>query len=161
MNTDQLVAQHELGARVLGAVADGLTHAESLRAPEGGGNCANWVVGHLVKARNDEIAKLGLEPVFPLDRFRRYAQGQAPLVKPEEAIAFDELMANFATLQDPLIAALRGATSEVLDTPVPGSPTGNPNETVGSLAVATAFHEAYHLGQIGLIRRTLGKAGFF
>ena len=135
---------------------------DGFKSPQGGGNCANWVIGHLVKTRNDYlVSRLGQEPIFPLERFDRYGQGQLPLANPEEALPLDELKANFFTLQEPLIAALKCATAEVLDTPVPDSPTGNPNETVGSLAVTNAFHEAYHLGQVGLIRRTLGKAGPF
>ena len=67
------------------------------------------------------------------------------------------LQESFTSLQQPLVAALRAASPETLARPVPDSPTGNPDETVSSFIVAIAFHEAYHLGQVGLLRRTLGK----
>jgi hypothetical protein len=46
-----------------------------------------------------------------------------------------------------------------MDKPAPISPTGNPKETVGSLLAALAFHEAYHVGQTGILRRVIGREG--
>ena len=37
---------HELD--ILNRQTEGLTHQESLLQPQPGGNCLNWVVGHLV-----------------------------------------------------------------------------------------------------------------
>lgn len=157
MDVNVLVAQHELGSQVHKANIAGLSHEDSLVGPEGGGNCANWVVGHLVSSRNDALALLGAAPLYPPARFDRYRQGQPPLTETGEALSFDELNEKFVALQGPLVNALKNATEEVLTRPVPNSPTGNPHETVGSMATAIAFHEAYHLGQLGLLRRTLGK----
>ena len=155
---DALVAQHALATKILAANTAGLSHDDSLVAPTGGGNCANWVIGHLVKARNDHVAQLGHARPFPPSRFERYGNGKPPLDQ-GEALPFEELNRSFAALHEPLVAALRAATPEALDTPVPNSPTGNPDETVGSFAAAIAFHEGYHLGQLALLRRTLGKPG--
>jgi uncharacterized damage-inducible protein DinB len=38
----------------------------------------------------------------------------------------------------------------------PFSPSGNPKETVGSLMGVLAFHEVYHVGQVGMLRRWAG-----
>jgi hypothetical protein len=48
---------------------------------------------------------------------------------------------------------------DAMNTPAPFSPTGNPDETVGSLLAAISFHEAYHVGQTGLLRRVVGREG--
>ena len=157
MDIETLVAHHELGAKVFAANFDGLTHDDSLVHPKGGGNCVNWVLGHLVKARNDALGLLGADPLYPPNDFDRYATGKPPLTDPGEALPFPMLQESFTSLQQPLVAALRAVSSETLARPVPDSPTGNPNETVSSFIVAIAFHEAYHLGQVGLLRRTLGK----
>lgn len=53
----------------------------------------------------------------------------------------------------------RRLTAQHLSAAAPFSPTGNSDETVGTLLASIAFHEAYHLGQTGLSRRLLGKAG--
>lgn len=157
MDIDNLVVQHELGAQVFAGNTAGLTHDESLVSPPGGGNCVNWILGHLVKSRNDELGLLGKTPVFPPEKFERYNNGRPPITDAAEALDLKELCDDFAALQAPLVAALRTVEPEILARPVPDSPTGNPNETVGSMITAIAFHEAYHLGQIGLLRRTLGK----
>ncbi len=157
MNIDTLIAQHDLGAKVCAANFAEISHEESLVPPQGGGNCANWILGHLVKARNDALALLGKTPVYPAGKFDRYKNGRPPLTDPAEALPLDELRDNFMALQEPLTAALQEADEETFARPVPDNPLNNPDETVGSMLTAIAFHEAYHLGQIGLLRRTLGK----
>ncbi len=42
---------------------------------------------------------------------------------------------------------------------VPDGPTGNPEETVGSLLAVVMFHQAYHSGQLGILRRIAGESG--
>jgi len=152
---ETLVSLHELGVHLHGISTEGLSEADGLIAPRGGGNCVNWVIGHLVMSRNDELPLLGQEPLFAVSKFDRYRVGTAPLTDETEAIRLQELNENFVALQVPLVKALTTATNEMLTKAVPNSPTGNPNETVGSIAVAIAFHEAYHLGQIALIRHSL------
>ncbi|MBU1676531.1 DinB family protein, partial [bacterium] len=50
-------------------------------------------------------------------------------------------------------------TEDRLDEPAPFSPGNDETETVGSLLAGLAFHESYHCGQLGLLRRLLGKDG--
>jgi hypothetical protein len=57
------------------------------------------------------------------------------------------------------VTGLAGLPPESMDRPAPFSPTGNPKETVGSLLAAFAFHEAYHVGQTGILRRVIGREG--
>jgi uncharacterized damage-inducible protein DinB len=42
---------------------------------------------------------------------------------------------------------------------VPDSPTGDPDETLGSLLAVALFHQAYHAGQLGILRRIAGESG--
>ncbi len=56
-------------------------------------------------------------------------------------------------------AGLAGLAPEALDQPAPHSPGNNPNETVRSLLSVTFFHQAYHAGQTGILRRIAGKEG--
>ena len=42
-----------------------MTHAQSLAQPAGGGNCANWILGHLVNVHNAVIRVARAEPVWP------------------------------------------------------------------------------------------------
>jgi hypothetical protein len=156
MNLESIVAQHQIGTMVMRANSAGVNHQQSLMSPAGGGNCLNWIVGHMVNARADAIRMLGAEPPFPQGKLGRYAQGAPPLNEPTEALPFENLIARFIELEQPLVNAIQGATPAQLAQPFPNSPTGNPNETVGSMLAAFAFHEAYHLGQTGLLRRMAG-----
>ena len=48
---------------------------------------------------------------------------------------------------------------EELAKPLPGGPDPILGDTVGSALSALAWHEGYHSGQIGYLRRVLGKPG--
>jgi uncharacterized damage-inducible protein DinB len=56
-------------------------------------------------------------------------------------------------------AGLSTLTAEAMGQPAPFSPSGNPDETVGSLVATVIFHQAYHSGQTGVLRRVSGKKG--
>ena len=128
-------------------------------APDPAGNCLNWVLGHLVSARNGCLAMLGQDPVIAPEALDRYQRGSAPVTGPEGAVPPAELLDAFNRAQDPLLAGLSALTDETLAAPAPFSPNDDPNETVGSLLAGLLFHEAYHGGQLGVIRRTLGIDG--
>jgi uncharacterized damage-inducible protein DinB len=56
-------------------------------------------------------------------------------------------------------AGLADVQAETLGRPAPASPTGNPDETIGSLLATILFHQAYHSGQTAVLRRLVGKPG--
>jgi hypothetical protein len=157
MNTEAIVIQLGLSEMVCRANTAGVSHDESLVAPKGGGNCMNWVVGHLVKVRHDFLALLERPRSSGAGPLDRYVMGSEPLTDAAEAVAFPALVEEFQALREPLVEAVRSATPEMLARPIPDSPTGNPNETVGSYVASLGYHDAYHLGQAGLLRRILGK----
>lgn len=156
MDPRTLAFQFGIGAFVLDRNLGGVTHEESLRAPQPGGNTMNWIVGHVVRTRNQALGLLGGRPPFDDAQFEPYGAGT---FDPSRAVRLEELKRRFDALGPALTGALENATAEQLSAAAPFSPTGNANETVGSLLASIAFHEAYHLGQTGLSRRLLGKAG--
>ncbi len=54
---------------------------------------------------------------------------------------------------------LASLSDENLAAAAPFSPRNDPDETVGSLLTLIAFHQAYHTGQTGLLRRVAGHDG--
>ncbi len=56
-------------------------------------------------------------------------------------------------------AGLAALPVEVLGHPVPHSPENDPDETIRSLLSTIFFHQAYHAGQTGVLRRVIGKPG--
>lgn len=156
MDPQILAFQFQIGSFVLARNLAGVEHEESLRAPRPGGNPMNWIVGHVVRTRNQAIGLLGGKPLFDDAEFEQYGAGG---FDPGRAVRLEELRQRFDALSPAIAAALETATSKQFSEKAPFSPTANPNETVGTLLASIAFHEAYHLGQTGLARRLLGKPG--
>ena len=137
----------------------GLTHADSLAQPEPGGNCLNWIVGHLCHAQNNLLAMLGQKPFWSEEISERYKRGSEPITDADDALPFEEMVRLFNESQAPVMEGLSAMTSEKLSAKAPFSPTDNPDETVGSLLAGIIFHQAYTIGQTGLSRRLVRKAG--
>jgi hypothetical protein len=138
---------------------EGITHEESLVQPEPGGNCLNWVVGHLVWAYAGALPLVRQTPTVDRERLTQYARGGPPLTDAGRAVKFDELLAAWDESSRRMDAGLADFPADTLGQPAPGSPTGNPNETVGSLLATIMFHQAYHTGQTAVLRRLIGKPG--
>ena len=137
----------------------GLTQEDSLVQPRPDGNCLNFVVGHLVNVYDKILPLLGQEPVMG-DAVARYERGSPPIVGPAEAMELDELLAAFDTQTDRFQAGLATLTPEALERPMPGPDSGGElTETLRSLLGTILFHQAYHAGQTGLLRRIAGKPG--
>jgi len=159
MDTEALVYQAGLNSYVLTRNLEGITHEDSVKSPEPAGNCINWVVGHMVKARNMAMNVIGQQPMWSPDRFDMYGgSGQHPF-DPARAIPLDELIAQFQAIQGPLTDGMKAMSADALSAKAPFSPTGNPDETIGSLLAALIFHESHHSGQLGVLRRVIGKPG--
>jgi hypothetical protein len=156
MDPKVLAFQFGIGAFVIQRNLDGVSHGDSLRTPDPGGNSLNWIVGHIVRTRNNALALLGSKPLYEDSEFAQYGPGT---FDPARALPLDELKRRFEALGPPLTAALDQVTAEQLSAAAPFSPTGNASETLGTLLASTAFHEAYHLGQTGLARRLIGLQG--
>ncbi len=159
MSTDLLAVQLGYNNYTFHKNTDGVSHAKSLVQPHPGGNCLNWVVGHLAGSRDKLRGVLGLEPTLGAEENPVYARSAEPLTDAANAAPFDELTAAFARDQDDLAAALGKLTPEQLAAPAPFSPGNNPQETVATLLAGLVFHEAYHIGQTGVLRRIAGHAG--
>jgi hypothetical protein len=144
---------------VVGANLNGLTHADSLVQPQPGGNCLNWVLGHLLSVYDGVLPLLGQQPVLGKEVLRHYARGAEPILDGSEALDFQQLVAAWNEAVERVDAGLATVSPDLLDQPAPMSPTGNPDETIRSLLVTVLFHQAYHAGQTAVLRRIAGKAG--
>jgi uncharacterized damage-inducible protein DinB len=151
--------QNQMTATVVAANLNGLTHEDSLVLPQPGGNRLNWVLGHLLSAYNGLLTILNHQPVMEDAVLKRYARGAPPLENPADAVDFQRLLAAWGQATERIDTALAGMDPETFDRPVPNSPSGNPDETVRSLVTTVMFHQAYHAGQTGVLRRIAGKQG--
>jgi DinB family protein len=154
MDTAPLLTVYRFTHLALERNLEGLTDSEALVAPAPGGNCVNWLVGHILVTRDRVHALLDLTPAWDTslpssEPYRRGSHGRLP----------DGV---------PTLAALRAARErsqaqvlEGLERVTPGRLAERASETmtVAEQLGFLGFHEAYHVGQAGLSRRFLGKAG--
>lgn len=133
--------------RITNSTLDGITHEDSLVHPPNGGNCINWLVGHMLLSRDDVFERLGIERVWTdKEASEVYDRGSALLTDNGKAVELSSLLELFNQTQPLLLEAMERLNAE-------------PTED-GKMEEAVAFynfHEAYHLGQIAILRRFLGK----
>ena len=149
MNANLLLNQYQASHRVLHKNLEGIRHEESLKALKDGGNCLNWVLGHLVSTRNLVLDLLGQSPVISAEQAEAYRQEGGD---PSRFLKLDDLKLALDRSQELITAGFQKLSSEAANTPAYGS-------TVGEMLAVLSFHEAYHGGQVGIIRRSLGHAG--
>lgn len=138
----------------------GITHEESVIQPEPGGNCLNWVLGHLLSIYNQALPLLGQQPVLDQPTIRRYARGSEAITSSAEARRFEELMTAWDETVNRVDAGLAGLTPEALERPAPPGPgPSEPGDKVRDTLSVLMFHQGYHAGQTGVLRRLVGKTG--
>lgn len=153
--------QARITAEIVRLNVDGVMQVESLFQPRPAGNSLNWVVGHLVWVYELTLPSLGEEPVLGADALKRYARGTTPLSDAAEALDLGDLMAAWDETSRRVDAGLLRLTAAALDGPATDYPGAGPDETVRSHLSGILFHQAYHAGQLGTLRRLIGKEGAF
>jgi len=138
--------------KAMTANLEGISHPESLAQPPGGGNCINWIVGHVLVHRDKMLEMLGHPPVWTDPARARYDRGSAPITGDGPGVVpLDRLRELLERSAEAVPTALRAAGGKLAE------PAGN--GTVGQKVGFLQFHEGYHAGQIGIVRRILGKEG--
>ena len=159
MSKETLIDEFTMSHWAAMKAIDGIEHDESLRLPEEGGNCMNWVLGHLTTTRGEILKMLGAEPIWQDESLRHYKRGAERLTDSAKAIDFDKISSDFAGSQEPLLAALDAQTADQLAVRIGFSFVDRDDDTLEQALAGFAFHEAYHVGQIGILRRFLGHSG--
>jgi len=157
MDVKSLAELYEYNDFVINANSEGITNEDSLVQPQAAGNCMNWVLGHIVRYRNDILLHAGAEPILGAERAAAYDTGSRPVTAADEVEPFEALLAAFRESQERLVARFNAMTKEALgrDAADPDAP----GKTVGQMLAGLMFHEAYHAGQLGLLRRLIGRGG--
>jgi uncharacterized damage-inducible protein DinB len=153
---DTATLLHSLGTSnfVVNRNFEGITHRESLVRPQPDGQSFNWILGHMVRTRNEILELIGKKPLYPKDKFEVYTPKG---FTPEKAVDVEELKKSFNALQSELEAGIKSLSAETLREPASLRP--DRPDTVGSILATILWHEAYHAGQLGTMRRVVGKLG--
>ncbi|KPH14885.1 hypothetical protein [Chryseobacterium sp. ERMR1:04] len=131
--------------KVISMNINDISHEESMIFPNGEANCMNWVLGHLIYIRNAFLNVLGEESVWDNEKFSCYNRREIPLNRKEEFVSFDELKSYLKESQNRFETKLNSLES--IDPAIINDVSG------------LSFHEIYHSGQFGYLRRILGKPG--
>lgn len=123
----------------------GISQEDSLKSPEHGGNCINWILGHIVVTRDVLLETLGAEKFCDEKITESYVRGSDP-IKSESAENIEILLGIYNDSQKKIMESFDQADLKE---------DQEKNETVAGLG----FHEAYHAGQIGILRRIIGREG--
>jgi hypothetical protein len=158
----ELRVLRELGRAIQAVLrinTEGLTQQDSLAQPMPGGNCLNWVVGHLLETWDSVLPVVEQSPVLGRQTLERYKRASAALLVAGDAMPLDKLLVACDEAANRMDQGLATLTQHQLDAPAPFSPSNRPDETVRSLLTVVMFHQAYHVGQTGVLRRIAGKEG--
>jgi hypothetical protein len=147
--------------RILLANLAGIDHEDSLVCASETANGINWLAGHILNARG-RIAKLigaggpflaEVDAAFYGRGSRRISQGDpcAPLDR-----IVEELKVSAALISERLATMSDTDLDAEIDRKLFPIPPEKP--TVGALITFLTIHEAYHNGQIGIVRKAIGKA---
>ena len=138
--------------RSLGMNLEGVTHEESLVHPASGGNCINWVVGHVLVHRDMMLGLLGRPALLDAATTARYTRGSEPILPDSDGVqTLDVLKAGLEESYHQLRAAVSSADEAAF-----AAPSGK--GTMGDSLIFLLGHEWYHGGQVGLLRRITGHA---
>jgi uncharacterized damage-inducible protein DinB len=150
MDAPTLTQLFNLNQRALKINLEGISDEESRLLPPSG-NSINWVVGHIVSNRQGILELAGETTHWIEADYAAYERGSNRL-EPNQARPLAGILADLDRSQEALVRGLeRMGPAEM------AVPKGN--STVGAHILFLQFHEAYHVGQTGLLRRLIGKTG--
>ena len=140
---------------------DGIEPAEWFRMPAGAATHLAWQVGHLAMAEY-MLVLFRLRGKLPEDEavitkpfLRRFVRGSTPEPDPAKNPPVEEILRAFHGVHALVLEELpRHSEADLSETVA--EPYALENTKLGSLYFC-AMHEMLHAGQIGLIRRLLGK----
>jgi uncharacterized damage-inducible protein DinB len=145
MKNEETINVLKFNNRVLNINLAGITQEESLKSPEAGGNCINWVLGHIIVSRNDINEIVGLGKISDERLENLYSRGTQNINR-ENAEKIETLLEIF------------NGSQKALEDKVAETDLSSNADSLKELTFL-AFHEAYHTGQTGLLRRVAGKEG--
>src|SRR5258706_2313007 len=141
MANEIFIEQIQSAYRSISLNTENITQEESLILPQPGGNCMNWMLGHILEYRNRVITMLKHQPLWNEGEINCYRRRSNAIAEKDNFLQWQRLLNYLNHTQELLMKVLK--EEEITDA-----------EQIKSLT-RFCFHEAYHAGQIGLLRRVL------
>jgi uncharacterized damage-inducible protein DinB len=154
MSGKSIAFQFGFAPRAVALNIEGVSEEDARKRPTGGGNSINWVVGHIISSRQGVLTLLGAEPTWPRETTDAYARGTSGDIPAAAELPLSRLLEDLSATTPIIVERLEALSGEEL-----AAPSSNPEQTLGQRLAFLVFHESYHVGQLGLLRRLIGKPG--
>ena len=150
MNRIVAIAQFELQTKWFLAELENISDEQSNKQGKPDLNPLKWVVGHVLNTRMTLINLLsGTTPDQNFNKlFGKGSSAKIDLTHP----AMDEIILKWGLVSADLAKCLEKLTSEALLSPPPFQ-TSIPDKTLHGLIAYMVSHEAYHLGQLSVLKK--------
>lgn len=122
------------------------------RTRDGEGPSVAWLVGHMLEYRYRIMNMLGAGLESPYARF-----GETGATDGSDYPTLAELREAWTSVAEQLYGVLDGATEETFERPVEGGP--HAEQSFRDAISFYTWHEAYHIGALGAVRKALGQPG--
>ena len=152
-NSKLLEQQYQRDIWVIEQQVNGLSHQESLLQLPFRSNCFNWVLGHIVVHRDKALQALGFDPTLNDNQTQIYKRGSDPILDQESAVPLAILLKALKDSHNTLLAELAEISNKKLD-----AHWDQENKiSLGEHLIFLQWHEAYHIGQLEILRQLAGK----
>lgn len=134
---------------------EGLSQADSLIQPQPGGNCLNWVMGHLVGNLIEIQNVLGGEVPAEIPNVSQYGFGSEPVLRDEDrVIPLHELINAYDLLTEKVTDQLSRMSEANFEEEID---FWQGKTRRGYVVFFYFFHNTYHLGQLEQLRNLAGR----
>lgn len=148
-----IVQQYKRCHWVIEQQAKGLTTQESLLQLPFRSNCFNWVLGHILVHRDKSLVTLGEKPTLSESESKPYLRGSDPILDEDSAVPLARLLEALKESQEILLTRLAKRSDKML-----AELWDQKKEiSVGERLLFLQWHEAYHAGQLEILRQAAGK----
>lgn len=150
MNTmiEPLVAQFGMQGRFFSGAIDGITEEDALHSAGDSTNHIAWLAGHLLSCRYMLGGIIGMNAEEPYTELFGNLKG---IDRSASYPTLDKIENYWSVFGAKFIEKLSGVTDEDLKGQAPMG-----DGKLIDLVTFFAYHEGYHIGQIGLLRKHLG-----
>jgi uncharacterized damage-inducible protein DinB len=143
----------DLNTDLLLNALDGLTDSEAQHRLPGGGNSVAFLAAHLTDSRHFLASRLGHSLANPLARYLADAKSIDEI---RSWATLDQVRAAWISISSHLLTVLDSLSAKELDRANAHRFPCSDTTSLGMIAFLTQ-HDSYHIGQVGFVRRQLGK----
>ncbi|MCP4685348.1 MAG: DinB family protein [bacterium] len=148
---------YKLNTNIFEKILEGFENARQFERSGENANSVNWIAGHMASSRFGVAAALGLEEKCPWGDL--YDMG-AEVSDTSKYPSLDEIKAVWKDLSGKIVKGME----EVSEDQLAGKPAWEPPAVEHSnrgIVAFMSFHESYHMGQLGYLRKIHGLDSAF